>query len=61
VTQAVLKTAALSVMIVVIHVVWLTAGVSLSRLLRHPVSARIVNLLFAAILIATAVMAVARG
>jgi threonine/homoserine/homoserine lactone efflux protein len=48
-------------MIVVIHLCWLSAGVSLSRLLRHPVGARIVNLLFAAILIVTTVMAIARG
>jgi threonine/homoserine/homoserine lactone efflux protein len=59
--DAMLKTAVLTIMIVVIHVGWLTTGVSLSRLLRHPVSARIVNLLFAAILIVTAIMAIARG
>jgi threonine/homoserine/homoserine lactone efflux protein len=58
--EAVLKTAVLTIMIVAIHVGWLAAGVSLSRLLRHPVSSRIVNLLFAAILIVTAVMAIAR-
>jgi threonine/homoserine/homoserine lactone efflux protein len=59
--EAMLKTAILTIMIVVIHVCWLTAGVSLSRLLRHPVSSRIVNLLFAAILIFTTVIAIARG
>jgi threonine/homoserine/homoserine lactone efflux protein len=59
--EATLKTAVLAIMIVVIHVVWLIAGVSLSRLLQHPVSARIVNLLFAAILIGTTIMAIARG
>jgi threonine/homoserine/homoserine lactone efflux protein len=59
--EAMLKTTVLTIMIVVIHVVWLTAGVSLSRLLQHPVSARIVNLLFAAILIGTTIMAIARG
>ena len=48
-------------MIVVIHLCWLTAGVSLSRLLRHPVISRIVNLLFAAILITTTVVAIVRG
>src|SRR5258708_6814108 len=58
--EAVLKTAILTIMIVVIHLGWLSAGVSLSRLLHHPVSARIVNLLFAAILIATSIMAIAR-
>lgn len=61
VIEAMVKTAVLTVMIVVIHLGWLTAGVSLSRLLRHPVASRIVNLLFAAILIVTAIIAVARG
>ena len=60
VIEAMLKTAVLTIMIVVIHVSWLTAGVSLSRLLHHPVSSRIVNLLFAAILIFTAIIAIAR-
>lgn len=59
--EAVLKSAVLALMIVVIHVCWLLAGTSLSRMLRNPTSSRIVNLLFAAILIATTVMAVARG
>jgi threonine/homoserine/homoserine lactone efflux protein len=59
--EAMLKTAILTIMIVVIHLCWLTAGVSLSRLLHHPVSARIVNLLFAAILIVTTIMAIMRG
>lgn len=58
--EAMLKTAVLTIMIVVIHLCWLTAGVSLSRLLRHPVSSRIVNLLFAAILIITTITAIAR-
>ncbi|HYM31170.1 MAG TPA: LysE family transporter [Candidatus Cybelea sp.] len=58
--EATLKTAVLTVMIVVIHLFWLMAGVSLSRLLRHPVTSRIVNLLFAAILVFTAIMAFAR-
>jgi len=59
VIEAMLKTAVLTIMIVVIHLCWLTAGVSLSRLLRHPVSSRIVNLLFAAILIITTIIAIA--
>jgi threonine/homoserine/homoserine lactone efflux protein len=58
--EAMLKTAVLTTMIVVIHLSWLMAGISLSRLLRHPVGARIVNLLFAAILIGTTVLAIAR-
>jgi threonine/homoserine/homoserine lactone efflux protein len=56
--EAVLKTAVLTMMIVLIHVAWLAAGVSLSRLLRHPVSSRIVNLLFAAVLLVTTVLAI---
>jgi threonine/homoserine/homoserine lactone efflux protein len=59
--EAMLKTAVLALMIGLIHLAWLTAGVSLSRLLQHPVGSRIVNLLLAAILIATAVMAIVRG
>jgi threonine/homoserine/homoserine lactone efflux protein len=57
-TGAILKTAVLTIMIVIIHGFWLTAGVSFSRLLRDPVSSRIVNVLFAAILIATTIMAI---
>ena len=48
-------------MIVVIHLFWLLAGAALSRLLRDPVASRIVNLVFAAILIATTVMALVQG
>ncbi|MGO8916298.1 MAG: LysE family translocator [Stellaceae bacterium] len=59
VIEAMLKTAVLTIMIVVIHLCWLTAGVSLSRLLQHPVGSRIVNLLFAAILIITTIIAIA--
>lgn len=59
--EAVLKSAVLALMIVVIHVCWLLAGASLSRTLRNPTSSRIVNFLFAAILIATTIMAVAHG
>jgi threonine/homoserine/homoserine lactone efflux protein len=59
--EALLKIAVLTIMIVVIHLFWLTAGVSLSRLLHNPVSSRIVNLLFAAILIVTTILAVARA
>jgi threonine/homoserine/homoserine lactone efflux protein len=57
--DAMLKTGVLTIAIVVIHLCWLTAGVWLSRLLHHPVSSRIVNLLFAAILIFTTIMAIA--
>jgi threonine/homoserine/homoserine lactone efflux protein len=59
--EGALKTAVLTVMIVLIHLVWLVAGVSLSRLLHDPASSRILNLLFAAILIATTILAIVRG
>jgi threonine/homoserine/homoserine lactone efflux protein len=49
----------LTVMIVLIHLAWLLAGASLSRVLRHPTVSRIVNLLFAAILIGTTLIALA--
>jgi threonine/homoserine/homoserine lactone efflux protein len=59
--EALLKSAVLTIMIVVIHLFWLLAGAALSRVLRDPVASRIVNLLFAAILIATTVMALVQG
>ena len=59
--EALLKSAVLTIMIVVIHLFWLFAGAALSRVLRDPVASRIVNLLFAAILIATTVMALVKG
>lgn len=46
--DAAVKTALLSVMIVVIHVCWLSAGASLSRVLHDPTSSRIVNVALAA-------------
>lgn len=54
------KTAVLAAMIVVIHLAWLFAGASLARFLRDPPRSRIVNLAFAAILLATAVLALTR-
>ena len=48
-------------MIVLIHLGWLAAGVWLARLLRHPLASRILNLLFAALLLATAIAAIARA
>lgn len=59
--EAMLKATILTVMIVVIHFCWLTAGISLSRLLRHPVGSRIINLLFAAVLMITTIMAIVRN
>ena len=55
--DALLKTAVLALMIVVIHVAWLLAGTSFSRIFYDPMSARIANIVFAATLVATAVIA----
>ena len=52
-----LKIAVLVGMIVLIHAAWLLAGASLSRLFYDPTSARIVNIVFALALVATAVLA----
>jgi len=41
--DAAVKTALLSAMIVTIHIGWLSAGASLSRILQDPTSSRIVN------------------
>jgi threonine/homoserine/homoserine lactone efflux protein len=49
--DAVVKTALLSVMIVIIHMCWLLAGASLSRILHDPVSSRLVNVSLAAALV----------
>lgn len=57
--DALIKIVALSAMIVVIHLVWLMAGVWLARLLRHPLSSRIVNLTLAALLVITTAIALA--
>jgi threonine/homoserine/homoserine lactone efflux protein len=48
IVAALIKTAVLGFMIVVIHIGWLLVGTSLSRRLRDPVSSRIFNLLLAA-------------
>ncbi|WP_052120431.1 LysE family translocator [Inquilinus limosus] len=49
--DAAVKIALLSLMIVLIHAAWLLAGVSLSRWLRDPVAARVINLVMAAALV----------
>lgn len=49
--DAIVKTALLSGMIVVIHACWLLAGASLSRVLRDPVSSRVINVTLAAALV----------
>jgi len=56
--DAVVKTALLGVMIVLIHLCWLLAGASLSRVLRDPAASRIVNLALAASLVAATAIAV---
>jgi threonine/homoserine/homoserine lactone efflux protein len=49
--DAMVKAALLSVMIVVIHLCWLAAGASLSRILHDPVGSRLVNVALAVILV----------
>jgi len=56
--EALLKTAVLTLMIILIHVAWLLAGASLSRVLHHPPTSRIINLALAAILVLTSAIAV---
>ncbi|TGV10183.1 LysE family translocator [Mesorhizobium sp. M8A.F.Ca.ET.173.01.1.1] len=52
------KLTVLAVMIVVIHAVWLVAGAAFARFLRRLVASRIINLVFAATLLLTTVLAV---
>jgi threonine/homoserine/homoserine lactone efflux protein len=47
----------LAAMIVAIHVVWLLAGTAFARFLRHPLASRIINLVFAATLVLTTLLA----
>jgi threonine/homoserine/homoserine lactone efflux protein len=56
--EALLKTAILAAMIVVIHVGWLLAGASLAGMLRDPVASRAVNLALAGMLLVTSLLAV---
>ena len=58
--DAAVKTALLGVMIVVIHLCWLLAGASLSRLLRDPTVSRVVNIGLAATLVAATALALLR-
>jgi threonine/homoserine/homoserine lactone efflux protein len=55
--DAVVKITLLCVMIVIIHLSWLFAGASLSRVLRDPVRSRLVNIALAAALVATTLAA----
>lgn len=57
--DAVVKIALLAAMIVLIHLFWLIAGASLSRILRDPVHSRLINLVLAAILVITTFVALA--
>ncbi|MBP0579680.1 LysE family translocator [Labrys sp. LIt4] len=52
-----IKVVLLGLMIVAIHLLWLTIGVSLARLLRNPKISRCLNVLMAALLLATTVKA----
>ena len=54
---AALKLAVLALMIVAIHAVWLLAGTAFARFLRQPVASRVINLVFAATLVLTTVLA----
>jgi threonine/homoserine/homoserine lactone efflux protein len=49
--DAAVKTALLSCMIVIIHMGWLFAGASLARVLRDPVSSRLINVALAGALV----------
>jgi threonine/homoserine/homoserine lactone efflux protein len=51
--DAMVKTTLLCVMIVIIHLSWLLAGASLSRVLRDPRRSRLINVLLATALAAT--------
>jgi threonine/homoserine/homoserine lactone efflux protein len=55
---ALLKTAILAVMVVLIHVGWLLAGASLARVLRSPTASRAINVMLALILVATSLLAI---
>jgi threonine/homoserine/homoserine lactone efflux protein len=59
-TETMIKTAVLAGMIVLIHVAWLVAGSTFARLLHRPAISRVVNLLFAATLLATTITAIVR-
>lgn len=56
--EALIKTTVLAGMIVLIHIGWLLAGASLSRVLRDPATSRIVNCVVAGILVVTSLIAV---
>lgn len=55
--ETAIKLVALTIMIVMIHLLWLSAGMVLSRILSDPRYARILNCIFAIILVASALRA----
>ncbi len=55
--DAIVKALLLSLMIVIIHLAWLLAGASLSRLLRDPMISRLINMSLAAVLVITTFLA----
>jgi threonine/homoserine/homoserine lactone efflux protein len=58
--DAIAKTAVLSVMIVIIHLFWLSAGAWLSQMLHDPVRSRVVNVALATSLVVIAGLALVR-
>ncbi|MBS0520683.1 MAG: LysE family translocator [Proteobacteria bacterium] len=56
--DALLKMAMLTVLITAVNVAWLVSGTMLTRFFRHPRSNRIVNVLFAVLLLASVALAV---
>jgi len=58
--DASVKVAVLAGMIIVIHLAWVFAGTSLSRFLRDPAISRIANVVFALVLVATAIVPLLR-
>jgi threonine/homoserine/homoserine lactone efflux protein len=54
--DAIIKTTLLTVMIVIIHLCWLLAGASLSRILHDPLSSRLINVSLAAALLGVTVV-----
>jgi threonine/homoserine/homoserine lactone efflux protein len=56
--DAIMKTAVLAGMIVLIHLGWLLVGAALSRALQHPSWSRAINVTLAAVLVATTALTV---
>lgn len=54
--EAAIKLTLLTAMIVLIHLVWLLVGSALARFLRNPAASRLVNRLFAAVLVVTTLL-----